>query len=483
MTVSEHFGLHKSQYELDFVDIELRKDMPLFLDPYHLGCCEFSWAIDANRTLEQFFSLLLTYLQSDQIDEARTMFSHLGEPNETHLGYSQAVPQGRGVGPIDTEKIFDSLLQSKAMQTGVAEDIEDFRLFVKGVDKDKMSDLTTNIIKKHLIAYSQNQCRLWGIPMQPDVPSGFYWDRTEQRWRNEYVEYLVVASQKLLLVPKRIVSYADDYTPEKYERHFVLNFLQYEHLQKGSHLVQVRRDKRGRITKKYVTKKSILEEIGHITKDFLVEFTKRHPKVFAKFKTETRSKVRSLSNEELTDALLTRIINYLIQQLDEVPPGNDEASRYHRLAVGILELLFYPKLTSPIVEREIHDGRKRIDITFDNAAETGFFYRLGTTYRTPSQFILVECKNYAGDPKNPELDQMSGRFAPNRGQFGLILCRSIANMELFLNRCKDTYKDMRGLVIPIVDSDLISMLMDYETKGPEVGEEIIMDRYRTIALS
>ena len=78
---------------------------------------------------------------------------------------------------------------------------------------------------------------------------------------------------------------------------------------------------------------------------------------------------------------------------------------------------------------------------------------------------------------------MSGRFAPNRGQFGLILCRSIANMELFLNRCKDTYKDMRGLVIPIVDSDLISMLMDYETKGPEVGEEIIMDRYRTIALS
>jgi hypothetical protein len=482
MRISEYFKLQKTQYELDFIDIDLETDIPLFIDPYYLGTCEFPWAISANRTLENFFALLLTFLQSNQINKAKIIFSHLNEPNETHLGLSKGRPSGRGVGPIDTEKIFDNLLGSKAISSGIVEDIEDFRIFVKGIDKDKMSDLTTNIIRKHLIEYTKNQCELWNIPLQKNVPSGFFWDRNDQKWKNEYVKYLIADNQRILLVPKKIVSYSLDYTPQKYTRHFVLNFLQYEHLRMNSHLVQVRRNKKGKITKRYVTKKSILKELGHITKDFLAEFTEKHPKVFETFKIDTKREIRNLSNEELSSDLLHRIINYLIKCLDEVKPGNDDATKYHRLAVGILELLFYPRLTSPIVEKEIHSGRKRIDITFDNAAENGFFFRLPNTYQIPSQFIFFECKNYTRDIQNPELDQIAGRFSPNRGKFGIILCRGIDKFKLFLNRCRDTYIDQRGLIIPLVDDDLIGMLMNYEKKGVEFCEEILAERFRDVAL-
>ena len=150
--------------------------------------------------------------------------------------------------------------------------------------------------------------------------------------------------------------------------------------------------------------------------------------------------------------------------------------------MGILEVLFYPFLCSPTAEEKIHDGRKRIDITFDNCAESGFFFRLSNTHGLPSQFIMVECKNYSRDIANPELDQLAGRFSPNRGKVGIVVCRKIENFELFINRCSDTYKDHRGLIIPLVDDDLKYMLSNYKNLGEKVWEDLFQKRYHSIAI-
>ena len=144
----------------------------------------------------------------------------------------------------------------------------------------------------------------------------------------------------------------------------------------------------------------------------------------------------------------------LIEQLRKINPGRPDASKYHRLITGILELIFYPDLICPCVEREINTGRKRIDINFDNAAINGFFYDLHTIRKIPCPYIITECKNYSEDPANPELDQLIGRFAVNtRGKFGMLLCRNINDINLFLNRCKDTLRDGHGLIIPLTNSD------------------------------
>ena len=482
MKISEKFNLNKTQYELDFVDVDTDLDLPLFLDPYFIGNSDFSFAFEAHLLLRSFFECLLSALRENKISKAETLFSHLGESNEICLGFSKAAPKGKGMGPLDAIRIFQSLKESSALKTGIMEDIEDFRIFVNNVDKDKVSDMTSNIIKKQLITYTQNQCSLWGIPLTSGVPSGFYWDRNLNTWENQYTDMLIINNRKILLVPKRIVSFSREYTPQKYFQHFVLNFLQDECLRLNSPLVQYRKDK---TRTPYVTKKAISESINQtqgIDKNWLANFTKKNPVIFQNFRKETKENISSVSNSDIVYEDVSSICKYLGKCLRIIKPGGDSATVYHRTIVGIMELLFYPHLCSPAIEQEIHSGRKRIDISFDNCAEDGFFFRLCELYNIPASFIIVECKNYSQDVKNPELDQIGGRFSPKRSKMGILTCRTIDDMETFILRCSDTYNDNRGLIIPLVDEDFYTLL-NFKADNNDVEiDNYIQNKFHRIAL-
>lgn len=475
MKISEIYNLNKSQAELDFIDIEINGDTPLFLDPFFLSLRSDNWSTEASNTIRDFFQRVIDLIRQDDIKQAKALFAHLREPNTTCLGMSKGRPQGRGVGRGDTEDIFDSIIKSRAIQTGLIQDLEDNLLFVEGFGKDKLSDMTTNIITHHLIEYTQNQCRLHEMPLTADVPSGFYWNRQSSQWEQKHTEMLVVNGRIILLVPKGVVSYTKDYTGEKYYNHFVLNFIQSEHLKLNSALVSRRRN-----GTKFVTKKSI-QELHPYSKDFLAEFSRKHPEVLRKFKQKTRTK--SLHNDEIANVSISALKTYLIDALAKIPAGTKHATDYHKLITGILEFIFYPHLISPLREVPIHDGRKRIDIRFDNAATGGIFHRLWNALRMPCQFIMVECKNYSADPQNPELDQLSGRFSPNRGQVGFLLCRTITDFERFMKRCSDTYKDQRGLIVPLQDSDLVAILKSYTERSNAELEKLLSERIAIIMTS
>jgi hypothetical protein len=482
LKISDILGLGKTQHELDFVNVDIDHDTPLFLDPYFMSKRKDDWSIKASLTVNNFFQTVINNIREGDHATALDLLSYLGEPNETCLGLSKGQPSGRGIGSTQARDIFESLRRSKAVKTGLVEHLEDCHIFIANIAKDKVSDMTTNLIKKHLIGYTQNQCKLWGIPLIPNVPSGFFWSRESLSWENEYTDYLIINNKRVLLVPKAVVSYADSYTPQKYYQHFVLNFLKNEHLRLGTQLVKRKRKKSGEVVEK-VFKKDVARE-SPLSKDFLVGFTKKHPKVFAKFKSTIASRQKSLSNEEISSEHIDTedLCEHLIRELEGTLAGNASATYYHRLVLGILELLFYPFLMYPQIEQEIHSGRKRIDIVFDNAATEGFFHRLHQIDNIPCQYIFVECKNYDSDPSNPELDQISGRLAPNRGKFGIICCRKINDLDLFIKRCTDTYRDERGLIIPLTDSDLITALQEFASGETQHIFEILTAKKRKIVL-
>lgn len=482
MRISRRFRLNVSQAELDFVDIDTSKDIPLFLDPYLLALSSDPWSIDASTTIRSFFSYFLGLLYGGNTEEARDLFDHLHEPNETCLGLSRKIPQGRGVGEGDAERIFDSLAESEAAKTGLLHDLEDCRVFVNGIGKDKASDMTTNIVRRHLIEYTVNQCKQWDIPLHPGSASGYCWSAETRQWENGFSENLEIANRRILLVPKSVVSYCNQYAPDKYRQHFILKFLQNEHLRLGTSLVQERRTKKS-ITR-FVTKKSIIEA-GEAPpdKDFLATFTRAHPHVFKDFRTAERTRENSIPIENLVAQDIQEICAHLDQKLRAIPHGNDSATQYHRVAVSIMDFLFYPRLTKPKVEYQLHNGRKRVDITFDNGATSGFFAALSNQAQIPSRFVFAECKNYGREVGNPEVDQLSGRFSVNSGKFGILLCRQVGDFDLLIKRCRDTLTDGRGLVIPLLDEDLLRGLKERADFCDHPLEDRLRDLHRSIALS
>jgi len=483
--ISEIFNLEKSQRELDFIDIDTDNDLPLFIDPYFLSHRKDPWSVSAHRTIQSFFHHVIELLEAGYQKEARVLFENLSEPNETCLGVSSDKPRGRGVGSDEAAKIFDNLVDSKAIESGLIGHFEDFVLFVDGVGKDKISDLTTNLIREHLIEYTQAQCKLHGIELTQDVPSGFYWDDTELRWSSRLTEMLVINGRKILLVPKGAVTFSYYYAPDKYCQHFVLNFLQHEHVRLSSSLVRVKKQKKGPDLILPPFKKTLIRLEEPFKKEYLRDFTKKHPLVFNEFRQKAKDKMQPLTNEQLDGEIdINDFVNYLIDRLTNIKTGaGKQATEYHRHIVGIMEFLLYPNLTRPVVEDDIHDGRKRLDISFDNSATQGFFHQLHDIKKISSQYVVVECKNYSSEVANPELDQLSGRFSPNRGMFGIITCRAIDNLELFLKRCNDTYRDNRGVIIPIVDDDFITLLTALKDDGRNVVEDFLFERLRKVIMN
>lgn len=494
MRISEIWELEVSPFELDFIDVDLDNDYSLYIDPFLIANQNSQWAIQTDKVIKSFFDEFKNAMISLDYEKARALFLYMSEPKENCLGMStKGTTNGRGVGELNTQKILEKIIESSAIENNLVSNIEDICIFVEDIDKDKISDMVTNIIRKKLIEYTKQQCEYWGIKLThaDTLP---YWKPETREWVYSKDDLLVIEGREILLIPKSIVSPMKMYEMSKYRWHFVLEDERNFHLQRRSALVKMRRLKNGAI-KYYLPKKDVeevvVEKIKHgeykNNKDYLRQYTQKHPDIFVEFVTQNKKMIKCLSNEEVVEKIseleIDDIINGLIEKLKKIPAGKDDATMYHKFVKSLLEILWYPYLTNPVIEREIHDGRKRIDIVMDNNAQNGFFFDMHNISKIFCPYIYIECKNYGKDVANPEIDQLAGRFSPGRGKFGILVCRNLKDKLLFVKRCQDTYKDDRGLIICLIDEDIIKMMEAIKRDEPNIIWKILEDKKREIIIS
>lgn len=451
--ISEHFKLGADQSTLEFVDVALNSDSPFFLDPRAFRNLRSDWGESCVSLLQSFFDAVLSRIGSGDHAGARQLLASLSEPNETHLGLSKGKPAGRGMGRGLAAVMWEALSGSDAATTGLLQDLEDTVLFIDGIGHDRVSDITTNIVRRPLIEFTQDAAAFYGIKLSQDVASSRCWNSSLQKWEVEFADLPTVQSGPLLLVPKCLVRRRPTFDPGEYLDHHILPVLQEEELAAGGSLVEVLKDGRRR-----VTKTSVAEKYGR-SKRLAREVTAQHPEVLDQYRSQSGSRRQPPSHAELADTLDIDPPDWskLLAAVRNTPTGSADADTYHRAVQALLAAVFYPSLVNPKREFPIHDGRKRIDITFTNEAERGFFgWAHDKVVHAP--YVFVECKNYDADIANPEIDQLTGRFSTVRGQLGILCCRTFTQRKRWNARCKDTATDGRGYVLTLSDADLETLV-------------------------
>jgi len=421
------------------------------------------WSKECENQIATYFQYLLDSIKVGDKQTIKNLLGALHEVNEVALGYSQNGSSGRGIGPKQAKEIQDAFESSEAAVSGDIKDIADCALLIPGINRDKISDITSNILKKQLIVFTKEQCDLYSIPTKKVAISAFDFDTLNFK---SYYDYLpIVNGQPKVLLPITSVRQDPELSKDKYYRNFVLEFLRAEHSHAGDSLASVLRN--GTI------KVSIadLKKTYPMGTDFLYDFTKKNPKILEKYKDELRR--TALKGEKAKLEPKRKILSATERNtiLKKVQTGNQEATNFHKITFDNLIEIFGNRLFDPQGEVKINDGRKRIDIVFNNN-DKGFFSRLNNIHKIHCPKIFVECKNYGKELGNPEIDQLQTRFSKQRGMFGMLLCRTIENKEKMIQRCKDVLKDREGYIIVLEDNDIENLL-----KFKENNDEDKIDQF------
>lgn len=468
---SQYFRLNASQHELDFVDIDPAEDLSVYVDPYAIEVQDDLWSANASEHLRIFFKEVLNALKDGDRQRAKDLMSKLQEPRETYLGVSSGKPQGRGVGRHQSEQLIGALENSEAYKSGLLQDLSELALYIENFDRDKVSDLTTNIIRGCLVEYTRQQCNIYGIELKEyNGPPIF--DINRKNWVAKFVNLPFVGENPVLLVPKHIVRRGLVINSQEFYNKQITDYLVAENLRAMSSLVRVVKGK-SKVTKGDV------REANPKSKEMIAKFAADHPDILLLYKSlaSQSSVLKQFHDDDPTPSV---VCAELAEALPKIPPGRNFASEYERLALGCLVALFHPDLRQPETQWKINDGRKRIDFVFTNAAKDGFFAARRDNQRENAQLVIVECKNYSDDLVNPELDQLLARFDERRGKFGIIVCRDVDKPKLLNARLLDAAKSNQGYVIVLTDSDIIGALKAKARLEDHLIEEMLFAKYREL---
>lgn len=208
-SITTFFGING---HVPFVDVDVDSDTKLFVDPALIAFYsrEGGLARKADQMLRDYSALLCILITSSSAPDrkrAYEMLTNLNEPRETRLGMSVEGFNGRGVDTYFRDRIGEVLVGDlQALITvGVFQWIGALPLFVEEFDRDRMSDMTTAIIRGSLLDFTEEM-----IHRYPQFQANGHslvshtmkvWDPVGHQWKDRTAKLPNAGGHPLLLVP------------------------------------------------------------------------------------------------------------------------------------------------------------------------------------------------------------------------------------------------------------------------------------------
>jgi hypothetical protein len=294
---------------------------------------------------------------------------------------------------------------------------EEIQLYIDGISKDRISDISCSFLKSFLIDFTIDQCSRLSIPTETSNVKNVYDYRSNVFKDGHYKLPLNPIDQSpVLFVPKRWLRFNpwlnyDDYfenycpqdaiahAPQTLERVEVLNY---------------NRENYG-VVDAYVLAKERTFEDCH--------------------------------NDPLFSQIPILSARRKFQQIKRLPSGKDENAdkQYEDLLGQLLPSLLYPQLDFAQEQARTESGVSIRDLIFYNTRSTEFLKELMDDYG--SRQITLEMKNVKSIQRE-HVDQLNRYLADELGRFGIFVTRNPLKAAEF-RRTIDLWSGQRKAVIEL----------------------------------
>lgn len=186
MLFSEYFNI-KCLVDEDWFNPILTQDTLLFIDPFAVFKSKDKLFKDTYSEMMYFFQQVFELIAhaggnknnlSYKKAESMLLFP---EENAFCLGYSKT-RRGSGTGPLWAKTLASNINSIIARGVTHISHFEELGIFCTGVGPDRLSDMTTNLLKNRFITYTQRICNLHEVPMKKVRVQNAYFDYEFKRW-------------------------------------------------------------------------------------------------------------------------------------------------------------------------------------------------------------------------------------------------------------------------------------------------------------
>ena len=163
--LTDYYGIALQQAELDFAIPFFDEDTPLYLDPFLLWRSPSQPDQALHTSLINAFNHLGVLERKGEGEKAVSTLIAASECDEVGMG-SSVKRKGKRLGRNKATEVISLFCRIPQYRDYGFRHFEEIRLYIDGIAKDRISDISCNFLKSFLIDFTIDQCTRLGIPTE-----------------------------------------------------------------------------------------------------------------------------------------------------------------------------------------------------------------------------------------------------------------------------------------------------------------------------